>query len=392
MGNITSRLETHRFLGQAICHSTTVDPRHLEHLTYTHWTGDIAALIIDGGLKFSLIAPQFPIYISPKEPSLGPDSSSGVTETDGEARGVYVDIAIVTPILKTRYLEEIRSIANIVEGSSVQEFFDRVLPKHPGLSPRCLWVSGFEAPLLAELKHGPTRHPQTPLQFYTNLLNLITAAMQQVHRQAICLFCSWRFGTQDNVILLAGAGDYYSLRWVNRKWAVNELKGKEYLPNNLKMFKNPYWIDKELDKADNHDADDDWTEGKEADMYGSPLDASKRQQKLNSERRKAESIQVKFMAALSTSPNNDYAAPLFRDADLDHIHQQKTASDVPLFETRGAQVFLNSPGGWSGILRLGSNLSNQYMDRVKQLIKGHEMEEQKRREEDIFRWGYSHSV
>ncbi|KAJ6478000.1 hypothetical protein DFH09DRAFT_1341988 [Mycena vulgaris] len=392
MGNLTSRLETHRFLGRAVCHSTTVDPRHLEHLNYTYWTGDIAALIIDGGLKFSLIAPQFPIYISPKEPSPGPDSSfnSGVTEADGEARGVYVDIAIVTPIVKARYLEEIGSIATIVRGKNLQEFFERVLPQNPELSPRCLWVSGFEAPLLAELKPGPTRHPKTLRMFYSNLSGLLREASLQVHQQAICLFCSWRFGTQDNVILLAGAGDYYRLRWVNRKWAVDDLGGKQYLPGNLKKYKNPWWADKGLDQSNSDDVvDDDWTEGKQADMYGSPLDASARQNKLNSERRIAETRHHKLVAALTTSPSNDRAAPLFQDAELDLIHQNHTDSNVPFFETRRAKIFFNKPGEWSGVLRLGSVLTNEYMDRVKQLIKGHEVAEQKRREKEIFKSEHS---
>lgn len=142
--------------------------------------------------------------------------------------------------MKARYLEEIGSIAAIVQGKNLQEFLGQVLPQNPELSSRCLWVSGFEAPLLAELKPGPARHPTTLRTFYSNLSGLLRAASLQVHQQAICLFCSWRFGTQDNVILLAGPGDYYRLRWVNRKWAVDDLGGKQYLPGNLKKYKNPW--------------------------------------------------------------------------------------------------------------------------------------------------------
>jgi hypothetical protein len=95
------------------------------------------------------------------------------------------------------------------------------------------------------------------------------------------------------------------------------------------------------------------------------------------------------VAALTTSPSNDRAAPLFQDAELDVIHQSHTDSDVPFFETRRAQIFFDQPGEWSGVLRLGSVLTNEYMDQVKQLIKWHDMAEQKRREKEIFKSEHS---
>jgi hypothetical protein len=100
MGNIAPRcLSLHRFLALTVSHSTTVDPRHLEHHIYPYWKADIAALLISGDLQYSLIALQFPVYVSPKDRSPGPDDS-GRTEADGEAEGVYVDIAIVMPIVQ----------------------------------------------------------------------------------------------------------------------------------------------------------------------------------------------------------------------------------------------------------------------------------------------------
>ncbi|KAJ6613631.1 hypothetical protein B0H10DRAFT_2222131 [Mycena sp. CBHHK59/15] len=81
------RLDLHRFLGLAISHSTTADPRRLEHYVYTYWTGDLVSVLVRGQLKHCLIAPQFPVYVSPKQPS-NPDDSwgSGMTEADGEAQ------------------------------------------------------------------------------------------------------------------------------------------------------------------------------------------------------------------------------------------------------------------------------------------------------------------
>ncbi|KAJ7283988.1 hypothetical protein C8J57DRAFT_1498974 [Mycena rebaudengoi] len=99
MGNVTSQqLELHRFLGLAVCLSTTADPRRLEHYHYTYWTAEMASLIICGHLKHCLLAPQFPLYVTPKDSSFDPDVSAR-TEADGDAEGVFVDVTLCTPRL-----------------------------------------------------------------------------------------------------------------------------------------------------------------------------------------------------------------------------------------------------------------------------------------------------
>ncbi|KAJ6607054.1 hypothetical protein B0H10DRAFT_2073271, partial [Mycena sp. CBHHK59/15] len=261
MGNITSRrldqwLDLHRFLGLAVCHSTTADPRRLEHYNYTYWTGDTAALIVGGQCKYCLIAPQFPMYVSPKEPSR-PDATfgSGVTDADGEAEGVCVDIAIVMPI-------ELGVLATQVAGKSLYQFFDKIVPQRlPGLSPRCLWVSGLEAPFFAELKPLPSRHVGGIESFWSSLTRLLREGALQAEAQALCLFCSSRFGTQEDVVILTGAGDYYRIRRVTRAWSRPKLKVAPYTSNTLKDLKAA--ARERLDLAD----DGDWTEGKEEEMY-----------------------------------------------------------------------------------------------------------------------------
>ncbi|KAJ6537459.1 hypothetical protein B0H10DRAFT_2142185 [Mycena sp. CBHHK59/15] len=274
MGNVTSRrldqwLDLHRFLGLAVCHSTTADPRHLEHYNYTYWTGDVAALIVGGQCKYCLIAPQFPMYVSPKEPSR-PDATfgSGVTDADGEAEGVYVDIAIVMPIVEPRDPEELGVLATQVAGKSLYQFFDKIVPQRlPGLSPRCLWVSGLEAPFFTELKPLPSRHVGGIESFWSSLTRLLRDGALQAEAQALCLFCSSRFGTQEDVVILTGAGDYYRIRRVTRAWSRPKLKGAPYTSNTLKDLKAA--TRERLDLAD----DGDWTEGKEEEMYGDSLSA-----------------------------------------------------------------------------------------------------------------------
>ncbi|KAJ7260893.1 hypothetical protein B0H12DRAFT_1106914 [Mycena haematopus] len=197
MGNITfQRFKLHRFLAMAVSHSTTVDPRHLEHHIYPYWTAEFAALIIPKDFQCSLVAPQFPVYVSPKEPSLDPNTS-GDTEADGQAQGVYVDIAIVIPIVQPPYCDELGAIGPQLVGQSMANFFDEIQPHLQGFSPRCVWISGHEAPVLGELKHDLTRHARKISTFLTDLTTFLKNAEAQAQAQTLCLFCSWRLGTRS---------------------------------------------------------------------------------------------------------------------------------------------------------------------------------------------------
>ncbi|KAF8128470.1 hypothetical protein K438DRAFT_1888449 [Mycena galopus ATCC 62051] len=385
MGNISpGRLNLHRFLAQTVSHSTTVDPRHLEHHTYPYWTADFAALIVSGDLRYSLIAPQFPVYVSPKDPSPGPDDS-GRTEADGEAEGVYVDIAIVMPIVQPRYADELGTIGQKLVGQNLSQFFDEFQPHLQGFSPRCLWVSGHEAALLGELKPGPTRHTRRIESFLSDLNTLLRDATLQAVAQALCLFCSWRFGTQDEVLLLAGAGAYYRIRRVTRSWSIVELNGEIYTSKNLKELKAA------AKQLDNLAEDGDWTEGKEEEMYGDPGSAKDRQKMLNDKREertkrgnKRATRAEQFAEALSASPSTDRTTPLFSHAALNDLHRIQTSRD--LFESEDPEKYFigDGPSEWSCVLHLGSDLSNRYMTRIQDFIRTFEDREAERRKDVRF--------
>lgn len=243
MGSVPSVfLKTYRFLGQIITQSTRIDPRHLEHFVYTYWSGELSNVILSGGLTTTLLGPQFPIWVSPKESSTDedPDASflSKVTAGDGEARGVYVDFALVIPLVQPRFLEEIGDAAHSVEAKSLRDILDHILPSQMHtLSPRCFWISGFDAPVIVELKPDEPRHPKNVESYHRSLSSLLKEGSEQAEEQALCLFCSWRFGGQKEVILIAGAGRHYRLRKVTRQWAANKLHGRSYSAATLKEMK-----------------------------------------------------------------------------------------------------------------------------------------------------------
>ncbi|KAJ7883849.1 hypothetical protein B0H14DRAFT_3746092 [Mycena olivaceomarginata] len=215
--------------------------------------------------------------------------------------------------------------------------------------------------------------------------------MLQAKAQGLCLFCSWRFATQEVAILLAAAGDYYTIRRVTRRWAVDELNGESYTPQILKRLKEA-WREQANVNLDSPDIDDvnaledgDWTEGQESHMYGNPLDAHQRQQKLNDERTerrmRRNAQRQNYADALTTPPSQDRTAPLFTDEALNAIHP-----GGDLFESRPPELYFSDSEtkGWSQVLQLGSTLSNQYMAKIQDFMRQRENLEEGRRKAVFF--------
>ncbi|KAJ7764564.1 hypothetical protein DFH07DRAFT_811647 [Mycena maculata] len=401
MGNVHPRqFHLHRFLALAICHSSAADPRRLEHYNYTYWTAEAAAFLVRGHLKHCLVAPQLPIYVSPKESVSADADTSRQTAADGDAKGVCVDIAILLPITEPRFPEDLGELGPRVAGKSLAYFFNKILPHlMPGISPRCVRVIGLEAPVLGELKKLPPRHAMRIGSFRFSLIRLLNEATLQAEAQATCLFCSSRFGTQDEVLLLAGAGDCYQIRRVSREWSWTKL------PQNKKFTSDT--LD-ELYEAANEEGvcveeteeDDDWTEGKEGEMYDDPRKAKDIQKELREQRVKEQIEQRKKRAeerarkrdaqyqqlqdALGEPPSTDRTVRLFSDAALNAVHRQATGAD--LFEFRAPETYFGKSRDtdWSGVLQLGSDLSNAYMEKIQDFIRTFEDREDGRRENVFF--------
>ncbi|KAE9388582.1 hypothetical protein BT96DRAFT_1025387 [Gymnopus androsaceus JB14] len=400
MGNVASiSFNKYRFLGEVITQSTRIDSRHLEHFTYAFWNGELANLILNGDLHSTLLGPQFPIWVSPKEERariLDPDTSwvSGASEPDGEARGVYVDFALVMPIVQPRSLKVLGKLMKKVQGKNLRDVLADILPKEFDIvGPQCFWVSGFEAPVLVELKPGPPRHPKDAQSYLSALETILDEAEAQVEEQALCLFCSWRFATQNKVVLIAGAGWYYRIKVVTREWAVKKLDGCPYTTVRLKTMKRGQ-DEKNEDEVDEHeDLGEDSeceNEEKEEELYGDPVNAAQRQQQINEERMRRHEryneSRRKYLATVSKKPNyTDRSAPLFPAADLDRIYAtlpfvQKAPK--AFFEHGSVASFFvddSIASHWSQTFVLGEEKSNEVMKQVKVFMKTMEAREDTRR-------------
>ena len=83
----------------AVIHSMIYNSRRLETIGYALSVAFLQQLI-NGDEDIFLICSQFPIYVSPKDKDPNPDT----TMPDAEARGVYVDHALLLPRAQSQAL------------------------------------------------------------------------------------------------------------------------------------------------------------------------------------------------------------------------------------------------------------------------------------------------
>ncbi|EAU81341.1 hypothetical protein CC1G_07271 [Coprinopsis cinerea okayama7 len=83
-------------------------------------------------------------------------------------------------------------------------------------------------PVLTELKRQATRSALTILVFLRDLAAKLGKAQAQAYDQAHCLFSSPRFATQNRVLLIAGCGDWWTWRVVYREDFLRRFNKESY--------------------------------------------------------------------------------------------------------------------------------------------------------------------
>ena len=185
-------------LSLAVICSMIFNPRRLEAIGYSLSVLFLQGLIA-GHEDVFFVCPQFPIYVSPQDTNLDPDT----TMPDPRARGVYVDTALLLP--------RCTHINGSIGDAFLKAYQDRQIDLFSKLE-----ITSLEVPILAERKRGPTRHPKDLEEYFQSIFLALKDAQKQVSTQAKVLFSSVRFLDQDLVILLATAGEYYRLAVLQR--------------------------------------------------------------------------------------------------------------------------------------------------------------------------------
>nr|GAT43569.1 predicted protein [Mycena chlorophos] len=477
------------FLGRCLSHSFVMDPRHLETYIYGFWAMALFGYASSRQTNLiRLIQSQFPIWSSQRDLAtrnlLNNGGISAATQPDGTARGVFVDLAVIIPITEPRKKLKKRTrglwpTAGLA-GKSLDWFYANVVARFPALEPAFLRVIGLLAPLLIELKRGPPRHASSLSGFYLRLCQLLEAAKEQVEKQAMALYGSWRYRSQDHVFVIAASGDYFVVGRVQRSWAnfrdvpddgdvdgdvgddvasdqsdgivpVGPLDGSSQSRRDqasaaaeLAAFERcrPADIQASMARIDAlcEDFESESETDDECDEFGAPIDdtyteieelrlkakaqeakcrkaaralaefdsdagtnrRSARPATTTSRSQQKMKLQVKLedaeedfaqaarnFARLLKPVLNDTLGP-FQVEDLELYHRSQANLDAFFYETRSPQdlfadqVQLDGPLEWSGVLRLGTALADEYLQFIDEDVKQLEDEELQRRKEVKF--------
>jgi hypothetical protein len=127
------------------------------------------------------------------------------TTAEPKALQLFPDFAVVVAELQLRDKKRIWS-----------SFCNKI--RDNGVSESLTWadIRRLHLPVLAELKKGPTRRPGSMVKWLTELDLLLEHAALQAVSQAMCVFHSPQYQHQQQIILIAGAGEWFRVRAVNR--------------------------------------------------------------------------------------------------------------------------------------------------------------------------------
>ncbi|KAJ7601727.1 hypothetical protein DFH06DRAFT_1352142 [Mycena polygramma] len=399
----------------ALTYSSPFDPRHLEYFIYSVLL-KIAQSLIPVNANSIHTTSQHPLYVTKKRRSgLGPNDSR-VTEPDGTAQGVLVDIATIFVQLA---VHEDAFIPPEYDNKSLADLMRDVAQGLLEVSPRFFSIMSILATSLWEAKHGPTRHPSDLHMFATNLEHLIGLARVQSFEQGMYLFSCLQYGDQQKTYLVATAGEYVSFRLFTRDMARKGLSTWD------RWTGRPDEVEPEIIVGDD-EADTEapaWDHPENLGDYATLVDPASAQMT----KQQQEAVQAALAAearatrtaeqeverkeryerilrgrAISGSrkfleevqPNTVRNGQLFSDAELNAYWRSRTEHPAVLMETRPAREFYDTdfsgeiieatrPGGWSGIMRLNTPLADDYLDEIRTYHRILQTEEETRRQTTI---------
>ncbi|KAF8871487.1 hypothetical protein CPB85DRAFT_1261205 [Mucidula mucida] len=183
--------------------------RHTEDATHPLWTMYLLYLCGIKNIGILIPTPQFRLYVTHNIDNLHgteqPESISAASATLTAAlpRGsweVIPDFCILLPRAVLKNPQRRMSMNSFLESINMTTS----LPTHE------IRIVSTAVPLLAELKHAPSRHPADIEAYRDDIMKLIPPAQGQVMAQADCLFCSPKFRDTNAVMLIAAAGDWWT--------------------------------------------------------------------------------------------------------------------------------------------------------------------------------------
>ncbi|KAJ7230573.1 hypothetical protein GGX14DRAFT_343812, partial [Mycena pura] len=183
----------------AIILSYRYNPRSTEDSIHPLW--NLVLIDLCGShLGRLLPTPQYRLWTSPRDEA---SDAADTTLPDSEAKDVIPDYLILLYVLKNKTKTTFRKF--------------RALATRSNLPRSSVDLAYLKIPLLVELKRPMTRGFEDLGSYVVDLHRAFVNAKAQVRQQARALLSSPRFREQDEVIMIAGVGDWWTYFVLNRE-------------------------------------------------------------------------------------------------------------------------------------------------------------------------------
>ncbi|KAJ7068651.1 hypothetical protein C8F01DRAFT_618172 [Mycena amicta] len=381
---------------QALQHSIAQNPRRLEAFGYTlnainlrYICGDHSTVLMHN--------PQLPLWLSGHDflPNASDPDSSIRSYHDSEAKGVFVDDALVIPHIQIKPAAlqgcaEAFKAANITTTEDVIRMLASNSPHDQlkNLTFHLLDVVRLEAVLLVKSKCGPPRHFCDLAEYCTAAASLLNAAMAQAESQGACAFTCRRLAGQKEVLLIANSGPFWQVRLLHKDKDTS-WKDTEYF-----MLLQTY-ADDLSDLIDNENKSVSPEMKAIVDFFASttatpdPLPtpditaiqtAERNQRATERTARQAAASNQTASDIGSTLPNADSWMQPFTDSDMDVYWESEM--NKPFFEPPARTARL-ARGQWTRVMRYGTPVSDLYLEAVRQRCGKIAIKEEQRRKKKL---------
>ncbi|KAJ3873297.1 hypothetical protein F5051DRAFT_477552 [Lentinula edodes] len=266
---------------------------------------------------------------------------------------------------------------------------------------RAIRITSTFIPLLVELKRPVSRHCRNIDDFMSGLGTMMKSAQSQAEGQAHCLFSIPNYHRQMHVVLIAAVGEWWSFRFVPRsKFGGRTFDGKKYVSNANACLEgeqrdNPVEEDAArlmdpnlIHEMQNFIAHAGETPAQIKHRHNAERDARQRRRaERNTVRQHNEDRLQEFIDKIQEIENEPgiYADPAINEysqrrsaCDAEWKVQWKFRSQFMESAKLGYQVALKDHADWSGVMRLGSNTSEHYLDQIRNYLNqftNHNLEE-----------------
>ncbi|KAJ3926251.1 MAG: hypothetical protein NXY57DRAFT_1114365 [Lentinula lateritia] len=264
------------------------------------------------------------------------------------------------------------------------------LPSHS----RAIEITSSFVPLLVELKRPVSRNCMHIDQFMSGLGTMMNSAQFQAMDQANCLFSIPNFRRQQEVVLIAAVGEWWSFRFVPRSGFVDTFDGEAYVLDRAEYLKKEQRNNPEAEEYKTKLMDPADIQGMEhydvqaAQETAQQTKARHDQERNERQRRRVAQRTILHQDALNLQHFVDETQAkldgIYGNNDINNYSRLRSACDKdwqdvwhlgkvdfmePEVKEKSMLALNHRAEQWSGVMRLGSQTSDSYLNQIQEYFR-----------------------